>query len=167
MDALQDLLNNLPVRKASKRSAAPPMPQYCKDRYQQAHEYNFKAEYPQAYADSKYFAPKMPDCNKANGLTLAIVYFLTWNGHRATRVSSSGRMVKGKWIPGPTRKGASDVSSTIKVNGIGLSVMWEVKINKDKPSEYQLREQLLEEKAGGKYFFVHTFEEFLEYYDSL
>ena len=79
MDPLTDLLNNLPVRKAAKRSAARPMPQHCKDRYQQAHEYNFKAEYPQAYADSKYFAPKMPNCNKANGLQLAITtLFAGW-----------------------------------------------------------------------------------------
>ena len=163
MDALQDLLNNLPVRKAAKRSAATPMPQHCKDRYQQAHEYNFKAEYPQAYADSKYFAPKMPDCNKANGLQLAIIYFLTWNGHRATRVSSSGRMVKGKWIPGPTRKGAADVSATIK----GRSVMLEIKIGADRPRPEQLREQELERKAGGVYEFVKTFEEFLKIYDSL
>ncbi len=163
MDALQDLLNNLPVRKAAKRSAATPMPQHCKDRYQQAHEYNFKAEYPQAYADSKYFAPKMPDCNKANGLTLAIVYFLTWNGHRATRVSSSGRMVKGKWIPGPTRKGAADVSATIQ----GRSVMLEIKIGADRPRPEQLRERELERKAGGVYEFVKTFEQFLTIYDSL
>ena len=163
MDALQDLLNNLPVRKAAKRSAATPMPQHCKDRYQQAHEYNFKAEYPQAYADSKYFAPKMPNCNKANGLQLAIIYFLTWNGHRATRVSSSGRMVKGKWIPGPTRKGASDVSATI----FGKSVMLEIKVGTDRPRPEQLREQELERKAGGVYEFVKSFEEFLTIYDSL
>lgn len=163
MDALQEPLNNLPVRKAAKRSAALPMPQHCKDRYQQAHELNFKAEYPQAYADGKYFAPKMPNCNKANGLQLAIIYFLTWNGHRATRVSSSGRMVKGKWIPGPTRKGASDVSATI----FGKSVMFEIKIGTDRPRPEQLREQELERKAGGVYEFVKTFEQFLTIYDSL
>ena len=45
--------------------------------------------------------------------------------------------------------------------------MWEVKINLDKHSEYQLIEQKLEEAAGGKYFFVKTFQHFLEIFDSL
>ena len=44
--------------------------------------------------------------------------------------------------------------------------MWEIKIN-DKPSEYQLREQVLEEQSGGYYFFVHSPEEFLKYYDQI
>ena len=157
-----------PLRKQRKVKAKQvPLPEWCKERYQQAHEQDFKAKYPQAYASGNYFTPKMPDCNKANGLTLAIVNFLLWSGHRATRVSSAGRVVKGKYIPGATRKGAADISSTIKINGIGCSVMWEVKINFDKPSEYQLREQKLEEAAGGKYFFVKNFDEFLKQYDSL
>jgi hypothetical protein len=103
----------------------------------------------------------MPECNKANGLTQAIVKFLLWHGHRATRVSSSGRMIKGRYIPGTTRKGAADISATIK----GRSVMFEIKIGADKPSEYQLREQELERKAGGQYYFIKTFEQFLNIYD--
>ncbi len=141
----------------------PALPQWCKDRYQAAHENDFKAKYPQAYASGNYFTPKMPDTNKANGLTLAIVNFLLWSGHRATRVSSAGRMIKGKYIPGSTRKGAADISATIK----GRSVMFEIKIGADKPSEYQLREQALERKAGGQYEFVKTFEEFICIYDKL
>lgn len=165
-DALTDLLNNLPVRKARK-PPGPPMPAHCKQRYQQAHEGWFKLKYPQAYDANNYSPPTMPPCNKSNGMQRAIINFLTWHGHRATRISSSGRFVNGKWIPGPTRKGAADVSSTIKINGIGMSVMWEIKINKDTASEFQLREQKLEEAAGGKYFFVKTFDEFITKYDSL
>lgn len=137
-----------------------PMPAYCYQRYQQAHELHFNRVAKDA---GHYFKPNMPDCNKSNGLTLAIVNFLIWNGHRATRVSSAGRMIKGKFIPGPTRKGAADISSTIN----GRSVMFEIKIGADVSSEYQLREQELEEKAGGKYFFVKTFEQFLENYDTI
>ena len=145
-------------------------------RFAQAHENNFKDQYPAVYDGGHYFKPSMPDCRKANGLTQAIVKFLLWNGHRATRISSSGRIVKGpqrqpsgtvltvsKYIPGQTRKGTADISATIK----GRSVMWEVKVGKDRPSPDQLREQELEERAGGRYFFTHTFEEFLNQYDSL
>jgi hypothetical protein len=105
----------------------------------------------------------MPDCSKANGLTQAIVKFILWNGYRATRVSSSGRIVNGKYIPGATRKGAADISATIK----GRSIMFEIKIGNDKPSPEQLREQELEIKAGGAYYFVKTFEEFLNIYDTI
>lgn len=145
-------------------------------RYAEAHENNFKIKYPQVYAGGNYFKPVMPDCRKANGLTNAIVNFLTWRGHRATRIASSGRIIKtpqrqasgvslmtDKYIPGTTRRGTADISSTIH----GKSVMWEVKVGRDKPSEYQLQEQALEISAGGNYFFVHSFEEFIQLYDGL
>ena len=158
---MNDFLNLPPLRKPRVSKPRPaPIPQHCKDRYQQAHELNFKTEYPSAYPD-KYFQPVIPDVRKANGLTQAIVKFLLWNGHRATRISSSGRMVKGKYIPGATRRGASDISATI----FGKSVQLEIKINKDQPSEFQLREQELERKAGGCYEFIHTFDQFLTWYD--
>jgi hypothetical protein len=145
-----------------------------KYRYQTAHERDFKLKYPQAYASGNYFLPTMPDVRKANGLTQAIVKFLMWNGHRATRINSAGRIIKqpqrqasgvslmtAKYIPGATRKGAADISATIQ----GRSVMLEIKIGKDKPSEYQLREQALERAAGGVYEFIHSMEEFFLWYD--
>jgi hypothetical protein len=155
-------LMNTPYRKPRKAKVRVPDPTTAesKVRYQQAHEQAFS---PVAKAAGHYFKPKMPDCRKANGLTQAIVKFLLWNNHRATRIMSSGRWVKDKYIPGTTRKGAADISSTIK----GRSVMWEVKVGKDAASEYQLREQEIERRAGGEYFFVRSFEEFLMNYDML
>lgn len=126
------------------------------------------------YSSGHYFKPAMPDTRTANGLTQAVVKFLQWNGHRATRISSSGRIIKAperqasgtvlqtaKYIPGQTRKGTADISATIK----GRSVMLEIKVGSDRPSEYQLREQQIERKAGGVYEFIHSFEEFLMWYD--
>lgn len=145
-------------------------------RYADAHLNHYRRNYPQGYAAGHYFTPAMPDCRKANGLTQAIVKFLMWSGHRATRISSSGRVIKApqrqpsgvslmtaKYIPGATRRGAADVSSTIH----GRSVMWEVKIGRDRPSADQLREQELERAAGGEYFFVHSFDEFILFYEGL
>ena len=145
------------------------------DRYQQAHEQDFRLKYPQAYASGHYFKAKPPPAGKANGLTQMIVNFLMWSGHRATRIAASGRIIKegkrqpsgislqtNKWIPGPTRKGAADISATIH----GRAVMIEIKVGRDRPSEYQLREQALERNAGGQYEFISTFEQFIEWYDS-
>jgi len=162
MEPIDDLILP-PLRSPRKHKPREPIPAWVKQRYQAAHELDFATRYPQAYINSMYFAAKMPDTSKANGLTQAIIKFLLWSGHRATRVSSSGRMIKGKYIPGATRRGAADISATIR----GRSVMIEVKAGADKPSEYQLREQELERKAGGIYEFTRSFEEFLKMYDSL
>lgn len=145
-------------------------------RYAAAHEAHFRTEYPSVYAGGHYFTPVMPDVRTANGLTNAIVKFLLWSGHRATRISSAGRVVKqpqrqasgvslmtAKYIPGATRRGQADISATI----LGRSCQLEIKIGKDRPSEYQLREQALERKAGGCYEFVRTWEEFLILYDKI
>lgn len=148
----------------------------AKQRYNAAHEYNFKRVTPTAYRDGHYSQPSYPKVKTANGLTKFICNFLMWHEHRATRVNSTGRLIDGlekqpsgailttkKWIPGTTRKGSADISATIK----GRSVMIEIKIGKDRPSEYQLKEQERERKAGGVYEFISTPEQFFELYDSL
>jgi hypothetical protein len=134
-----------------------------KERFNAAHLEWFKVEYPSAFTSGFYVPPFYPQVAKSNGLTQFIVKFLTWSGHRATRVNVSGRMVKGKYIPSSTRKGTADISATIK----GRSVQIEIKTGSDKPRPEQLREQELERKAGGIYEFISTPEQFLEIYDPL
>lgn len=159
---MNEFLNLPPLRKPRKvKLKVTPIPVWCKIRYQQAHEHNFREKYPASYSGGNYFMPKMPDCNKSGGLQQSIIKYLLWNGHRATRISSAGRKIGDKWIPGTTRKGSADISATIK----GRSVMLEVKVNLDKPSPDQLREQELERRAGGCYEFIKTFEQFLVFYD--
>lgn len=155
------LLETLPPRKIPKQK--PPQDKSWQPRYEQAYKNNFKEKYPAGFAAGGFIKLKFPDTTKANGLTNAIINFILWNGYRATRISASGRMVDGKFIPGTTRKGSADVSSTIR----GKSVMWEVKVGNDMPSENQLKEQALERKAGGEYFFIHDFKTFLIYYDTI
>lgn len=147
-----------------------------KTRFQQAHEYNFKREYPNAHKDGHYFPPEYPDVKKANGLTNAITKYINWMGYRATRINVAGRLVEGtekqpesgtvlkvkKFMKSTTRKGTADISSTID----GRSLMIEIKVGKDTPSPAQLKEQDKERRAGGAYEFIHDMDEFFTLYDS-
>lgn len=79
-----------------------------------------------------------------------------------------GRMVGGRWIHSTTRKGTADISATIRdKNGIGRSLMIEIKIGSDKASVHQLAEQAKERAAGGIYEFVSTPEQFFELFDKI
>lgn len=132
-----------------------------KERYNAAHHEYYKVKYPNVVVDGLYCAPTLPKYKTANGLTKFITNYILWAGWRATRVNTMGRQVGGKWIPGTTRKGTSDISATIR----GRSIMIEIKIGADKASEYQLKEQELERKSGGIFEFISTPEEFFTLYD--
>jgi hypothetical protein len=132
-----------------------------KERYNAAHHEYYKLKYPNVVADGLYCSPTLPKYKTANGLTKFITNYILWAGWRATRVNTMGRQVGGKWIPGTTRKGTADISATIK----GRSIMIEIKVGKDKASEYQLKEQELERKSGGIFEFISSPEEFFTLYD--
>jgi len=132
-------------------------------RYNTAH-YNYTLQRtPNVVKDGFYTTPPVPVVAKSNGLTTFIINFLNWSGYRATRINTMGRMVAGRWIHSTTRKGSADISSTIK----GRSVMWEVKVGRDRPRPEQLAEQQRERQAGGIYEFVSTPEQFFELFDKL
>lgn len=142
----------------------------------------------QALEDSRRRHPAIPEYARvtkrysdktANGLTTCIIDFLRFNGHQAERISVTGRYINGrkkvsdcigrtymigsgKWIPGSMQKGSADISSVIA----GRAVKWEVKM-KDKQSEAQKAYQETVERAGGLYFIVHSFEEFIKNYNVL
>ena len=132
-------------------------------RYNTAH-YNYTLQRtPNVIRDGFYTGPTLPKVATANGLTQFICNFINWSGYRATRINTMGRMVGGRWIHSTTRKGSADISSTIK----GRSVMWEVKVGRDRPRPEQLAEQQRERQAGGIYEFVSTPEQFFELFDKL
>jgi hypothetical protein len=132
-------------------------------RYNTAH-YNYTLQRtPNVIRDGFYTGPTLPSIATANGLTQFICNFINWSGYRATRINTMGRMVGGRWIHSTTRKGSADISSTIK----GRSVMWEVKVGRDRPRPEQLAEQAKERAAGGIYEFVSTPEQFFELFDKI
>lgn len=156
---LAHLTAHTPRKKAKKREPIDPA---IKARYDKAFK-DYQSQFKGWTKDKHTMDAKYPDVRTAGGLTSFICKYIMWTGGRATRVSSSGRWADGKWIPSTTRKGSADVSSTIN----GKSVMWEIKIGKDKPSPAQLKEQDRERKAGGMYEFVKTPEDFFTIYDSI
>jgi hypothetical protein len=144
-------------------------------RYEEAHKQWQLKEYPASCKDFGWISPKYPDVRTSNGLTRMILYFLKWEGWRATRINTMGRLIDGpqkqdsgislitkKFIPSTTRKGTADISATIK----GRSVMLEIKISGDTRRPEQLREQELERQAGGVYEFISDPDEFFIWYDS-
>lgn len=144
-----------PVKPAKRKSGAKiTAEQYS--RYQQAHEAWFAAEYPAAYKDGHYLEPVPPDIGIANGLQTFIVHYLDWSGGYGNRINTTGRKIGDKWIKGATKKGTGDISGVLN----GRYVVFEVKIGRDKPSPAQLKQQERINKAGGRYYFTHSVEEF-------
>lgn len=134
-----------------------------KERYYEAHYKHTIERTPSVVKDGHYCNPALPKVQTANGLTQFICNYINWMGYRATRISTTGRQVGGRWIYGTTRKGTADIGATIK----GRAVQIEIKVGKDRPSEYQLKEQEKERKSGGIYEFVSNPDQFFELYDSI
>jgi len=148
----------------------------AKELYFKAHREYSEIKLPNVIKDGHYCNPKYPKIETSNGLTNYVVNIINWLGGNATRISSAGRMVDTKqkqasgtvltikkYIPSTTRKGSSDITSTIK----GRSVKFEIKIGNDKASSYQLEEQQREIKAGGYYFFIKTPDDFWQCYNKV
>lgn len=141
-----------------------------------------------ALAGSRTKHPTLPEsarCTRnysdrtANGLTRCILDFLTFSGHQAERVNSTGRPIDNtkivtdvigtqrrigsvKWIPGTGQKGTADISATIW----GRAVKIEVKMkDRQSPDQKRYEEQII--RAGGLYWLCHSFEEFLNLYCEL
>lgn len=153
------------VQNYKPKRKAPPKPKLTPEqikRYRDAKYTYEQQEYIHWIADGHFIDPDMPNTATGNGLTEFIVKFLNWSGHRATRITTEGRVLPdGKRIPTQTRKGTADISATIN----GKAVMLEVKAGSDRPSQAQIKEQARERKAGGVYEFIHNVGEFFDWYD--
>lgn len=142
-----------------------------------------------AYADSYEKHPTLPDYARtihnyndrnSNGLTRCILDYLRFNGHQCERIAVTGRyndqskvvsditgakrrIGSGQWIPSSMQPGTADISATIH----GRSIKIEIKIGRDKQSDHQVKYQQEVEKAGGLYWLVRNFDEFLKFYNRL
>jgi len=94
----------------------------------------------------------------ANALTAAIVNYLNLNGGCVTRVNSTGMHRNGRWTYSTTRKGTPDIMGAYNGKPVGI----EVKIGKDKQSDYQKQFEEDYTKSGGVYIIAKTFDQFYE-----
>lgn len=119
--------------------------------------------------------------NTANGLTRAVIDWIKFNGGQAERISVTGRMVDGTKkvtdVMGHSRivgsvsyqkssmtRGSADISATLPPYGRSLKI--EIKYGKDRQSDAQKQYEQSISSAGGIYLIVHTFDEFLNWWDS-
>jgi hypothetical protein len=96
----------------------------------------------------------------ANGLTKCIIDYIRFSGGYATRINTTGQMRQGKWVKGTTSKGTADIHACL----IGVHYSIEVKIGKDRLSEYQKDTQRKVESAGGIYMIARNFEGFVDHF---
>jgi len=141
-----------------------------------------------ALADSRKRHPTLPEAARyikpysdktANMLTRAIIDFIRFNGFQAERINCTGRPVDQtkvitdilgdsrrigsvKWLPTSGQKGTADISVVIQ----GRAVKIEIKM-RDRQSEDQKAYQVSVERAGGLYWLVRSFDEFMNYYNQL
>lgn len=142
-----------------------------------------------ALAHSRAVRPSLPEYARtihnysdrtANGLTRAIIDFLRFSGFQAERINCNGKMIDNtevmtdvlgdrrsigsvKWLPSSGQKGTADISSVI----FGRAVKIEIKIGKDIQSNFQKKYQADIERAGGLYWLVKSFDQFLDLYNDL
>lgn len=141
-----------------------------------------------ALAESRRKHPTLPEGARyvkpytdksANGLTRAVIDFIRFNGYQAERINCTGRPLDQskvvtdvigdtrrigsvKWLPTSGQKGTADISAIIR----GRSIKIEVK-QKDRQSEDQKQYQAQVERAGGIYVIVRSFDDFLNFYNSI
>lgn len=110
---------------------------------------------------------KVRKLKTTNGITNAIIDYITYVGGFANRINSTGRKIKTKndreiYIPGTTKRGTPDIDVVFK----GLAIKIEVKnVNtKDTISKDQDKVRAQLQAAGALYFVAPTFEAFLNWF---
>lgn len=116
--------------------------------------------------------------NTTNGLTKAIIDWLTYSGHYANRINTQGQarvkkiprysLITGKveytnkveYTKSMTAKGTPDIDAIIN----GLAVKIEVKAGKDRIRDEQTRQGNRIIAAGGIYFVCHDMDQFVNWY---
>jgi hypothetical protein len=102
----------------------------------------------------------------ANALTKSIIDYIKFSGGDANRINTQGTMRKingkAKWTHGGTRRGTADVHAIFR----GRHISVEIKIGRDRVSEYQNKEKDRIERAGGLYFTARDMPSFIEWFEN-
>lgn len=132
------------------------------------------------------FAIPKPNLNEngANKLTGLVKDWINLSCGQCERISNTGRVIDGRktvvnmfgesktigsmsYIPGTGTKGTADLSATITPSWskYGISIKIEIKYLKDRQSEVQKRYERQIQDAGGFYFMVRNFDDWVQIFD--
>ncbi|VBB43500.1 conserved hypothetical protein [uncultured Paludibacter sp.] len=128
----------------------------------------FEKDYQDWYYTGKDIPYKVPfkfRDDKANELTKLILAYLSFKGYFGARINTTGIYDQRRemWRKSGGKKGMADVTAVI--NGKHISI--EIKAGKDKPRPEQLKVAEQIQQAGGEYWFIHSFDEFLKYENNI
>lgn len=98
----------------------------------------------------------------ANGLTACILAYAKLNGAFASRLNNQGVYRNGKFTRSTARRGLPDVLVTLN----GMSLFIEVKVGRDKLSQYQKVVRDDQTQAGGLYCTARNFTDFKAWFDA-
>ena len=92
-----------------------------------------------------------------------VQFYLKWDGWQCENIKNTGTYRPGiGWTVGRGTAGSADLSAVIR----GRSYKIEVKWGKDKQSEAQRKYQENIERAGGVYWIIKDFDDFLDKYNT-
>lgn len=114
--------------------------------------------------DPKYIARRKMRDDTANGLTACVVAYAKLNGCFASRLNTTGvydAKLK-KFRHTTQRRGLPDVLIT---GPDGISIFAEIKVKKDRMSEYQERIREEQQQAGGIYLTINSFTQFYDWFN--
>lgn len=110
----------------------------------------------------EYLAARKFRDDTAGSLTACVVTFAKLKGCFATRLNNTGIFRNGKYTRSTSRRGLPDVLIT---GPSGLSIFVEVKIGRDRMSQYQERVKVDQQHAGGLYYVARNFTDFKNWFD--
>lgn len=111
----------------------------------------------------QHLAPRKFRDDSANSLTQCITSYAKLCGCFASRLNNQGVYRNGKFTRSTARRGLPDVVVTLN----GKSLFIEVKVGRDKMSQYQEAVRDDQQKSGGLYFVAHDFSSFKTFFDNL
>ena len=117
------------------------------------------------YPGLPYPCPRKFRDDTSNGLTSCICQYIKLQGGFAVRINSQGQYDPrlGKWRHSGQRRGLPDIQAVFN----GQPIFIEVKIKKDKLSEYQIKVRDELTGSGALYFVARNFTDFKLWFDDI
>jgi len=126
------------------------------------------------YFDKDYMLKRGKKKSRSSELESGIIKWVKLQGGAARRVNTQGQYDEKRqmWRPSGMKRGFEDVDATMKIpvigkGYIGIKIAIEVKIGRDKMSEYQVARQKEVADAGGYYIVAKDMDQFMYDWNSI